>query len=115
MGDLLQDLRFGLRGLLRAPGFTAACVLTLALGIGANTAVFSVVDALLLRPLPFAAPGELVSVWGNSPAELVRVRELTGRSFTSVAGYAAASYGLADDGGGGEPERVDGARVSPAL
>ena len=60
---MLDDLRCAARGLARTPGFTAAAVLTLALGLGLNTAIFSVVDAALLRPLPFHDPGRLVVVW----------------------------------------------------
>ena len=67
--DLAQDISFGWRSLRRAPGFAVAAILTLALGIGANTAIFSVVDALLLRPLPYDRPEELLSIGAGSGGE----------------------------------------------
>src|SRR3974390_3647190 len=67
MSSLAQDLHYGLRAFLRSPGFTVAALLSLGIGIGANTAIFSVANALLLRPLPYRDPGRLVILWNRSP------------------------------------------------
>ncbi|HSK75824.1 MAG TPA: ABC transporter permease [Thermoanaerobaculia bacterium] len=118
MTHLLQDLRYGLRGLARSPGFTAAAVLTLALGIGANTAMFSLVDAVLLRPLPYPHPERLVRVRAVNPekGQDANLNPLDfadyrrqARSFKDLAAMATPTFSLT---GGGEPERVRGALVS---
>ncbi|HMB52681.1 MAG TPA: ABC transporter permease, partial [Thermoanaerobaculia bacterium] len=122
MTDLLHELRVTLRRLARAPGFTAVVVLTLALGVGVTTAVFSVAHGVVLSPLPFADPGELVRVWNHpegNPATSFEASHVdfetwseASRSFSGVAGHASSSGGHLVDFGVATRERVGGGMVS---
>ena len=120
-GNLWQDIRFGARNLRKNPGFTLAAVLTLALGIAGNTTIFSISSALLLRPLPYADPSELVLIGMNRqesghtstpPCTLARYEEIRDHS-ASFSGVAAVTNDSANLTGNGEPEQVAIARVSP--
>ncbi len=120
--EMFQDLRYGARMLLRQRGFTIATIIALALGIGANTAVFSVVNAVLLRPLPYQNSDRLAVIWGNflllkieqlgaKAAEYVDYRDQT-QSFETVAAFNTEDFVLT---GGSQAERVAGARVTANL
>jgi predicted permease len=123
MQTLLQDLRYGARALLKNPGFTFIAALTLALGIGANTAIFSVVNTLLFRPLPFREPDRLVWIantgtTGGLSSVTTRVANFNdwraqNKSFEDLAAYFAFfDYGSYNLIGAGEPERLIGVGVS---
>ncbi|MFY1826212.1 ABC transporter permease [Myxococcus fulvus] len=120
MPSFLQDLRHGLRSLRRSPSFTLATVLALAFGIGANTLLFSVVSALLLRPLPLPQAEQLVSVWGLDPREPEDNNALSRLDSEDLRQKvkAFAAFAIYDTGGftltapHQEPERVEGAAVS---
>ena len=120
--DMFQDLRYGVRMLRKNPGFTAIAVLTLALGIGANTAIFSVVNAVLLRPLPYAQPDELVAIyntvggetrWSLSPRAYLNLKSHDSIS-TDVAALSNKGWpaNLTDVA---EPERLQGFQISANL
>jgi putative ABC transport system permease protein len=119
---MLSDLRYALRALRQSPGFTLVAVLTLALGVGANTAVFSLVSAVLLRPFPYAGPEQLVLVWESAPFFGVSDSPVApgnylewrarSRSFSEMGAIESRSYRLI---GTGNPEVLEGSLVTPSL
>jgi putative ABC transport system permease protein len=120
MEKLIQDLRYGIRTILKQPGFTAIAVMALALGIGANTAIFSIVNAVLLRPLPFANPDGIMMVFNTAEREdrfsvtypdFIDWRERQ-QSFELLAGYSSRDFTLT---GTGDPVRLRGAMVTGEL
>ena len=124
MKTLLNDVRFALRQMAKRPGFTLVVVLTMALGIGANAAIFSVLDAVLLRPLPYPEPQKLIKVWSRftgigmpndqnwvSAPEFRDYQQLN-QSFSDLAAIGVDAFNL---GVKGSPMRVIGAAVSPNL
>src|SRR5688572_20023522 len=113
MDALLQDVRFAIRTLVRTPGFSIVAIIALALGIGANTAIFTIVNAALIEPLPFKDPDRLVLVWESSarrpgrnntvgPANYIRWRERA-TAFEDLSGFADTRAVMT---GGGEPQEV---------
>src|SRR5438067_8182518 len=125
MRDFLSDLRFGLRMLRRSPGFAITSIAVLALGIGANAAVFSVVDAVLLRSLPLRDPEQVVMLWEKNAALGGSIGERVPSAYTNflewsrqatqfeaIAGFEDANFNLTS---GSEPERIEGARASPNI
>ena len=122
MNSLLRDLSYGFRMLAKSPGFTAVAVLALALGIGANSAIFSTVNAMLLRPLPYKDSERLVEVWEHrplqnrdrtvvSPAEFIHWREQA-KSFEHIAAISFVLHNLTGDG---EPEQIQSVQVSASF
>jgi putative ABC transport system permease protein len=119
METLLQDIRYGCRMLVKNPGFSAIAVITLALGIGANTAIFSVVDAVLLRALPYKDPGQLVLLWSKDSKtgadrdqlSFTDIEEYRTRNhvFQTIAAFGDWNAVFSDSG---TPERVPGMQVS---
>jgi predicted permease len=122
MQTILQDLRYALRVLLKSPGFTVIAVLTLALGIGANTAIFSVVNAVVLRPMPYPQPERLVRcTWllGNDDSDAVTALVFEywkdhSQAFDAAFGYSGINSGF-NLSGGAEPQRVRGLQVSEGF
>ena len=116
---MLKDLRYGVRSLLKRPGLTAVALITLALGIGVNTAIFSAVDSVMLRPLPFKDPESLVAVWEHTPVLGIARNEFApanyfdlrnqNQSFEEVGAFGQLSINLT---GEGEPEQLDGQLVT---
>src|SRR2546423_5324767 len=125
MKNFLADLRFGARMLRKSPGFALTTIAVLALGIGANAAVFSVVDAVLLRSLPLREPERVVMLWEKNPALGGSIGERVPAAYTtflewqrqamqfeSIAGFEDANFNLTSRP---EPERIEGARASPNI
>src|SRR5690242_20123811 len=120
MQIFFQDLLYGLRALLKKPGFALIAIITLALGIGANTAIFSVINTVLLKTLPYPNGERLVAVWDKlikvdqvelSPREIADLRERS-RAFAQLAGSERANLNLT---GNGDPVRLEGQAVTANL
>ena len=118
--DVVQDVSFALRSLRKTPGFAAVAILTLALGVGANTAIFSVINSVLLRPLPYRNAEQLVFIWSTngspargplSPARFLDFRDGLS-SLSNAAGICQFGVILT---GGGPPEQIDASSVSSTF
>lgn len=122
LADLVRDVRHAARDLRRAPAFAAGAVLTIALGVAPATAIFGVIDAVILKPLPYEAPDRLVTIWGTNPQRsaselplsLPNVADLIASQqvLDELGAYAGSSFTLV---GGREPERVRGAVVTVGV
>src|SRR5437899_21350 len=122
METIFKDIRYGLRSLLKRPAFTLIAVITLALGIGANSAIFSVVNAIVLRPLPYRDSERLVVIWGNLHKTGLDEIEVSApefndftdqcQAFDQISAYTAQGINLT---GWAEPERLISASVSANL
>ncbi len=120
MDRLLQDIKFGIRTLLRTPSFTIVAMLTIALAVGANTAMFSVINAVLLRPLPYGHPERVMAVWQFDPNGSINAFttpnfvewKRQGGIVGNMAAYSAGSYNIADQD---VPERILGGNISYEL
>jgi predicted permease len=116
---LVQDLRFATRSLLRAPGFALTAIIVAALGVGANTATFSLADFVLVRPLPFAEPDRIVKLWHQSPAGRFELSPANWRDFGNQAHsfetLGATTFRPANLTGMGEPKRLETVRATPEV
>ena len=121
MQSLLRNFRYAFRQLRSSPGFAITAILTLTIGIGGTVAVFSVFDAVLLRPLPFKDPGQLISIHERSDQDTHELRvgasdvltfQRESKAFSGVAGYISAAYELT---GAGSPFEARAERVSASL
>ncbi|MGI8498862.1 MAG: ADOP family duplicated permease [Gemmatimonadaceae bacterium] len=109
--DAIADTRYAARWLRRTPSFTVSAVLTLALGIGANVAIFSVVDAIILRPLPYPRPEQLLSLGSGSAGEFLALRERL-RGFSQLGAYATQTHPIDD---GRQALRIEGAAITTSV
>src|SRR2546422_2811604 len=122
METLMKNLRYSVRMLAKKPGFTAAALIALALGIGATTAIFSVVNAILLRPLQYNSPGRIVAFWEDNVANDIKQESSSGPNFTDWKNQAESFEAMAAFyrsavilSGDGEPERIQGCTVTDGF